>query len=1070
MAMIVDAFASLFIERLGALVEEEVAMLLGVKDDLKKLERKMERLRSVLGDAQMKELQYRVQRKEHQYKAISHWLMELREFMYDVDDIVDDCRIEAKKCISLENEASTSTAMVSCYMPFISCFHKIAFRHEIGSRIKHINARLEEISRERLELPLIPSIRGVRVPQKTKISRETSSVYLKSDIVGINEDTENLVALLLEGRSERTPVFAIVGMGGIGKTTLAQNVFNNEDIKSHFEIKIWACVSRDFSEIDLLKQIIRSAGGSHGDAQTRAELDPIVRCMVQQKRFFLVLDDVWSGRVWEDCLRVLLQTSADDSRILVTTRNELVARQMNTVYFHHVKLLSTQDGETMLCKMVFGDREVGEIQNLRDIGMKIVDKCSGLPLAIKTIGGVLRMKDASEREWEKVLFSEAWSSTELPNGIMPALYLSYEDLPPHLKQCFVYCSLFPEDHVFLRGLLVQYWIAEGFIEKREDQEMEDLAEDYYRELVKRSLLQAEVYFYDEGGCRMHDLVRDLALFVSQNDYFSVDLQELSTALLKPRRLSLINKELLTIPDIIKKQECLRTLLLFNNPLTEAVPVDLFDKLRRLRVLDLRKTAIQILPESVGSLVHLRLLDLSITRLRELPESLGCLENLQFLLLQFCIHLHVLPKSIVQLHNLRSLDLVGTLIECMPMGIGRLKNLRKFKGFVVGSASHLPQNPYGCSMEELKFLSHLRNLEISNLQRASGGPEAKEAALQTKPNLKHLKLSCMHGLPTQQPLEEEILTIEEIFEELSPPSCLEILEIDGFFGLVYPTWMSIPLQNLLRLDLIYCMFCPRLPPLGQLPQLKCLSIIGASSIVTIGPEFLGSSIGAFPKLQELYIEEMPSWKIWMGWEDGTLPCLRTLVIDRCPNLRSLPESLKYSTALVELGIGGAGSLRTIENISSVKELDIGNNRNLESISNLPKLECLRIGGCPALRYMHNLEELRCIKFYDGEMEALPAWLAGMPQLHRLDISGNANLLRRCFVEDGQDWPKIHCIPQVHGRTLDGSMYLSLSYTKHSLMIHTNIVPTTTTMAVEDVDIDFDAASSASSTIDSYISSY
>ncbi|KAK1307106.1 hypothetical protein QJS10_CPA10g02001 [Acorus calamus] len=164
------------------------------------------------------------------------------------------------------------------------------------------------------------------------------------------------------------------------------------------------------------------------------------------------------------------------------------------------------------------------------------------------------------------------------------------------------------------------------------------------------------------------------------------------------------------------------------------------------------------------------------------------------------------------------------------------------------------------------------------------------------------------------------------------------------------------------------------------------------------------------------------------------------------------------------------LRTIENISSVKELDIGNNRNLESISNLPKLECLRIGGCPALRYMHNLEELRCIKIYDGEMEALPAWLAGMPQLHRLDISGNANLLRRCFVEDGQDWPKIHCIPQVHGRTLDGSMYLSLSYTKHSLMIHTNIVPTTTTMAVEDVDIDFDAASSASSTIDSYISSY
>ncbi|KAG1341978.1 putative disease resistance protein RGA1 [Cocos nucifera] len=462
--------------------------------------------------------------------------------MYDADDIIDECRIEGWKVQSSKQlQPLKLNTPARCHSFLFPCFSRVAFHHEIGKKIKDLNIKLEDISKERQELQLVSITGEQRNSQMAhRICRETSSEYLESDIVGIDEEASNLVQLLMDRNRGRNLVYAIVGMGGIGKTTLAQKIFSTEQIRAHFDIKICVCpcVSQDFVGINLLKQIIRCAGGDFGDAKTKAELGPLVRKALGQKRFFLVLDDIWSERVWEDFLRGPLLSGAADSRTLVTTQNEAIAKQMGAVYCHSMKQLSVEHGWLMLCRRVFSDSEVEDIKELKDVGMKIVRKCNGIPLAIETISGVLKTKERNNREWEKVLLSQTWTFNELPHGIMPVLYLGYEDLPSHLKQCFIYCSLFPENYEYSRMQLTQMWIAEGFVQAKEQVVEEDLADNYYSEVVTRSLLQITGKGFREMDCKMHDLLQSLALFVAQHEYFSGDPQHLETTLVKPCHLSL----------------------------------------------------------------------------------------------------------------------------------------------------------------------------------------------------------------------------------------------------------------------------------------------------------------------------------------------------------------------------------------------------------------------------------------------------------------------------------------------------------------------------------------------------
>ncbi|XP_038971025.1 putative disease resistance RPP13-like protein 1 isoform X1 [Phoenix dactylifera] len=724
-----------------------------------------------------------------------------------------------------------------------------------------------------------------------------------------------------------------------------------------------------------------------------------------------------------------------------------------------VDKMDNDSGWELLHKNVFGDDDDDEeeISRLKEIGVQIVEKCDGLPLAIKVIAGVLRSKDRNTIEWNKVLRSGAWSMSQLHEELPGALFLSYENLPSDLKQCFLYCALYPEDSLMLCEDLIRYWVAEGFISAQKDTLMEDVAEDYYKELIGRNLLQPYDYS-DRYGCKMHDLLRSLCFSLTHDESIFLGAeQSLNINLLtKIRRLSMVNMgERVEVPIGIKQQKCLRTLMIERSPKTKMIENELLERLQFLRTITINDTEIERLPDSIGDLLHLRYLDLDRTNIRYLPESIGCLINLQILMLSGCRFLHTLPKAITKLCNLRCLR-VGreTRLSHVPKGISKLKDLNHLEGFVVGhDDGRGTQDDEGCDLEELQSLPQLRFLEVRSLERAQpvGAP-----ALANIHSLRTLKLTSS---PPPEDADETIATqrIDEIYNELSPQSTdLQTLEIHYCWGTRFPSWMmslflDVSFPNLTSIQLYHCKSCLQLPPLGLLPQLKFLRIRAAAAIKTIGPEFLGPRASAaagtaFPKLEELEFYKMDNWEEWsFGMVEGVgeerrgalklLPRLKKLLLGGCPKLRALPEGLWHVTSLQELGIYDAN--------------------NLIEIDNLPSLKTLRIYNCPRLEHVENLDRLQYLDTAtsgtdaDGETEHLPQWLlellqnapAALQNLKRFTLTCSVPLLKT-FLKDGPNWPIIQRIPHVsiYSGKLDtfGRSQSYIEYTKDPPAFKTNVV--------------------------------
>lgn len=1039
MAIVLDVFAGEIVNRLAEFVEERAVTVLGVKDELKRLQRRMERIKHVLQDAE---------RKRIQSEAVAGWVRELKDVIYDADDIIDLCRYEGGKLLDDQPSTSSDPASVRCSFPSLfSCFTSIRFRHEIGDRIKELSKRLDEISKDSSDLTFVQDEPDVRV---TRVDpRQTSSVVRPSDIVGsdIERATKELVERMVSEDENRFQVFAVTGMGGIGKTTLAQSIFNHPRIQSEFPTKIWVCISQNFSDINLLKEIIRGSGENHGDLQTRAELLPLLKSAVSEKRFFLVLDDVWRADVWTSLLRSPLQNEAIKSRVLVTTRDRNVAMQIGAVHVHQVEYLPLESGWRLLCKDVFVTGEEEEMRSLTEVGIQIVAKCNGLPLAIKTIAGVLSTKERNHEEWNKVLRKEAWSMDKLPDDLRGALYLSYEDLPSYLKQCFLYCSLFPEDFKFSREDLVLYWAVEGFAEAPNDLFLESSYE-YLEELTRRNLIEKDGEVY-----KMHDLLRSLAQLLSKDESFCGEAHELSTmaATRKLRRLRITDEgELAIIPEPLLLQKCLRTLFIRG---CTSISSDIFVRFPFLRFLSLSDSGIENVPDAVGNLMHLRLLDLDRTRICSLPESTGCLTNLQVLKLSQCESLVALPKGITRLCNLRVLELDETPLDFIPAGMGRLVKLNIFTGFVVGGNNI--RGHQGCNLEELRSMSHLSMLTLSELQNAVVTQKGS-LVLQNKSHLKVLGLSCTTSTSTDgttvECTEEEIHEIQATFAELAPPGCLEELAIESYFGHQFPCWMMQSslgsfLPQLRVISLSNCVFVEQLPPLGQLPELRHLSIFDASSVVTMGLEFLGrgSRSASFPKLEFLDIHGMPNLQGWSFCgereEMAVLPHLRCLWVADCPKLESLPRGLKRCPKLWIHNVG----LKEIDNLNYLTEwLQIKSCRNLERISNLPALRKLDIDdeSVSTLKCVEKMDSLESLTIYNLEMQYLPKVLLALlqdGQQHQqnnlqLYLYCDTRLMSRCSME-GEYWSIIRNIPRV--TVFDRSRLKYLYYTKEPFDYDTNI---------------------------------
>ncbi|KAH7660100.1 P-loop containing nucleoside triphosphate hydrolase protein [Dioscorea alata] len=1034
MAMIVDAFAGKLVERLTNVIEEKAIMVLGVKDELQRLRRRMERIARVLKDAE---------RRRIQDETVKGWVDELKDLMYDADDIIDLCMIQGTGLLQdvdhhsqMAESSATASTRVRCNFPLLSCVSTVPFRYEIADKIKSLNDRLTEISEDKNKFNFITSSKSNDAYVTNEASYLQTSFLPESDIVGwdIRDATKSLVDLLVSKHEQKCRLFAIIGMGGIGKTTLAQLIYNDSKINNDFVLHSWICISKFYtSRTNLLKELIRNAGGICAESTTIAELQKILCDVLHRKSLFLVLDDVWDADVWLNLIKNPIERATTKSRVLVTTRDRNTAIKMGAIHIYNVNKLPLNFGWELLCKKVFTNNDERDILRMKDIGMRIVEKCDG----------VLITKDQNKREWEDVLNSNAWTITGLPEELQGALYLSYESLPSALKHCFLYCSLWPHDEELHCDDLVCQWISEGYIEASGNASLEDVAKGYYKELICKSFLQPNPQYVDMHICTMHDLLRALAQFVAGDESFVGDPQERQSikSTQKLRRLAITsNRKSVSIPHL----DCLRNLQLETPP---SLNTHVIGNLKHLRILLLNGDMIEIIPDSIGDLVHLRLLDLEHTCIRNLPDSLGNLINLQFLLLDDCEYLHILPKSITKLYNLRWLRVEDTPLNYMPKGIGKLEHLHHVEGLIIGNSGDDEEE--GCNLEELQMLEKLSHLSVRKLEKSSS---KSSSILSSKTHLRELDLCCTpnYNYADGHLQQQEIDKIVRVFDDLCPPPCLEDLLIQDYFGSRYPNWMSSStsinsaLLELIYLQLIDCSNCPQLPQLGQLPRLKYLKIDGATTVVSIGPEFLGNYNGeptesAFPKLETLIFSNMINWEEWLlisGEEDNepesnkpsmpmVFPHLKSLSICYCPKLKALPRGL---------------------NLANTQELEIVGAHNLSRISHLPALKELEVNDCPMMECMEKLESLQSLKLIIDNQEdntSLPQWLINFLQQREekshddrfiLHVECSAQALQGCL-QGHRYWSFLQQVSRFIGYAKGKRMYLK--YTKEPYYYETNI---------------------------------
>uniref|UniRef100_A0A251S6B5 Putative NB-ARC n=1 Tax=Helianthus annuus TaxID=4232 RepID=A0A251S6B5_HELAN len=808
------ALVKVIFEKLADEAFKKYARSQNIHSELKQLGSTLSQIQALLNDASHKEITD---------ESVRLWLNSLQHLAYDIDDVLDEVATEAMhRELTPESEASTS--MVRKLIP--TCCTNFSLSHRLSPKLDSITTKLQNLQKQNPGL----IVKGEK-PKNNNRGNETS--LLESDVIGREIEKEKLLNKLLQDEpcKENFSVLPIVGMGGVGKTTLAKLLYNDTQVKGRFELHAWVCVSDDFDISKITKTIFQAVSDENKEFADLNQLQVALKEKLKDKRFLLVLDDVWSENFndWEN-LVLPFHSGARGSKVIMTSRKEQLLKMLGFDNLDHLKTLSSEDALSLFALHALGVDNFDSHPTLRPKGERIVEKCGRLPLALKAIGRLLRAK-TDEEKWDDVLNSKIWDSNcdgDLSAdwmAIVPALRLSYHDLSANLKRLFAYCSLFPKDYLFDREELVLLWLGEGFLNKSNaTMSPERLGNEYFEELLSRSFFQnapnKETLFV------MHDLMNDLATFVA-GEFFSRDdnrMEDLS----KYRHMSFIHDEYVAYHkfEAFKRAKGLRTLLAVyvgvdqswdEFYLSSKILVDLLPELPLLRVLTLSRFRISEVPNSIGSLKHLRYLNLSKTDIKELPDNVGNLYNLETLIVFGCKSLTQLPKSFSKLKKLRHFDMRDTpQLKKLPLGIGELKSLQTLTKIII-------EGHDGFALIELKGLKDLHGeISIKGLNKVQCSMHAREANLSLK-GINKLKLKWNDG-SGRETIEKEVLS------ELMPCSDkLKMLEVKHYKGIELPNWVGDPsFHQLVHVSLRGCRKCTSLPPLGRLPSLEILRLEDMSS--------------------------------------------------------------------------------------------------------------------------------------------------------------------------------------------------------------------------------------------------
>ncbi|XP_034678719.1 putative disease resistance protein RGA3 [Vitis riparia] len=970
--------------KLGSKAFQEIGSTYGVPKEMTKLNGKLGTIKAVLLDAEEKQQQ-------QSNRAVKDWVRRLTGVVYDADDLLDDYATHYLKRGGLARQVSD----------FFSSENQVAFRLNMSHRLEDIKERLDDVANDIPMLNLIP--RDIVLHTREENSgRETHSFLLPSEIVGREENKEEIIRKLSSNKEEILSVVAIVGFGGLGKTTLTQLVYNDERVK-HFEHKTWVCISDDSGDgLDVklwVKKISKSMGVQDVESLTLDGLKDKLHEKISQKKYLLVLDDVWNenpGKWYE--VKKLLMVGAKGSKIIVTTRKLNVASIMEDKSPVSLKGLGEKESWALFSKFAFREQEILKPE-IVEIGEEIAKMCKGVPLVIKSLAMILQ----SEREpgqWLSIRNNKNLLSLGDENeNVLGVLKLSYDNLSTHLRQCFTYCALFPKDCEIEKKSLVQLWIAQGYIQSSNDnnEQLEDIGDQYVEELLSRSLLEKA----GTNHFKMHDLIHDLAQSIVGSEILILrrDVNNISEEV---RHVSLFEEKNPMIKFL--KGKPIRTFLNLCIYFDEENTIvnSFFPSFMCLRALSFSCMCVEKVPKCLGKLSHLRYLDLSYNNFEVLPKAITRLKNLQTLKLEGCSDLKRFPKNFGELINLKHLE----NDECdewthMPRGMGKLTLLQSLPLFVVGNETGKIRNHKIGSLIELESLNHLRGgLCIRNLQNVRDVElVSRGEILKGKQYLQSLRLQWY-----RRGQDGGYEGHKSVMEGLQPHPHLKHIFIEGYGGTEFPSWMMNDglgslFPYLIKIEISGCSRCKILPPFSQLPSLKSLKLHIMKELVELNEGSLTTPL--FPSLESLKLINMPKlkelWRMDLLAEGGpSFSHLSKLKIRYCNNLASL--ELHSSPSLSQLEIRNCYNLASLELHSSpsLSQLEIRNCHNLASLElhSSPSLSQLEIRNChnlaslelPSSLCLSQLEIRNCPNLASLELHSSPC----LSQLEIIDCHNLASL--------------------------------------------------------------------------------
>ncbi|PRQ22889.1 putative P-loop containing nucleoside triphosphate hydrolase, leucine-rich repeat domain, L [Rosa chinensis] len=787
-------------------------------DKLRKLERTLLKIQSLIDQ---------LEGKHSTSKACRLLIEDFKGVLLDSDDFLNEI------CHQLPKDGPSSLGILT--------------RDKVGLTVKDVTDFFNELEGY--------FISEVTKPGPPQVPRGSSSFIDPSSVIGLEEKKKN-IKLLLAADDKNTTVISIVGMAGIGKTTLVQLVCNDPEVIGWFNERIWwVCVSWEYDLIQITKSILEAATSS---VCTLSNLDSIIRqlkkVMMERGRFLLVLDDMWNESLshWRE-LKLLFSSAAPGSRVLVTTQRKTVSSIVTTdgdLGCFPLTTLTKEDCWEIIKKNL--KTEVHNREDLKAIGLELAEKCKGLPLAAKVIGDALHLK-SEEVEWDALLKCPPWDWRHLPEGenqVYRVLKPSYVHLPAYLTRCFVYFSIIPQSQKVKVEDLIQIWAAEGFTGAQGARRIEDIGMEYLKELCSRSFIQIL-----SGEIKMNDFIHDLATSVSTNLCLRLEdtMSARSTSFLSQnvRYLSLLcqsdESDVCTakLKELYRYQK-LRTFMFFshvNQLATNLSMSDIFQKFfeifKWLRVLKLTGSRIHKLSGPIGKLKRLRYLDLSDTKIAKLPQEIVNLLALETLRLQKCTELKEWPKNFEKLVKLRHLHFDRQCQMCsMPKNFGKLTSLENLTTVEVESEK-------GYGIEELQNMNCLRgSIEIKNLENVLDAKNAEDAMLGKKQYLHRVKLQWDE---TRDQILEKNLFHQRVMSGLEPHYRLKELEVKGYCGSILSNWIdnppsaNAPTRQIEKLVLSSCPQLRKLSSICHLTSLKTLEILDCPKLNSLPERGLPSSL-------------------------------------------------------------------------------------------------------------------------------------------------------------------------------------------------------------------------------------